>query len=453
MTGSCYCLETQRSRVVVDCGLFQEREFAARNWHPSALPPDSFDAMVLTHAHIDHCGRIPRLVREGFAGPIYCTPPTTDLIGVMLRDAAKIQEEDAAYKKKRHQREGRKSRYPDEPLYRAEDVDQTLPRVTAAKYGETVPVTDDISVVFHDAGHILGSAMLQFHVTEAGQTRTIVFSGDIGQWGKPLIRDPSIFRQADYVVMESTYGNRDHAEKDDVESALGQVIQETLPGKLIIPTFAVERAQEVMYFIGALAHQDRIPDIPVFLDSPMAVDVTEIFRQHRNALDDRTWARIATGQPPLRFPGLQMTRSAEQSRQINGVKGPAIIMSTSGMCTAGRIKHHLRQHLGDEQSTVMFVGFQAHGTLGRQILEGRPEVRIHGKMYPVKARIRKLNGFSGHADRKALMRWASYYQSPPRQVFLTHGDEEVSQALAAQLRADLQWNVSVPDYLSTFDLT
>ena len=452
VTGSCYCLETALSRVFIDCGLFQERAYTSRNWHPSPLPPSSVDAMILTHAHIDHCGRIPRLVSEGFRGPIYCTPPTTDLISVMLRDAAKIQMEDAAYKKRRHKKQAKKSRYPAEPLFDSADVDQTLPLVEAANYSELTRVTQDVSVKFEEAGHILGSAMVEVHVTENGETKTIVFSGDIGQWDKPLIRDPSVFTGADFVVMESTYGNRDHEAHADIETELCNVINDTRGGKVIIPTFAVERAQEVMYFISKLVHEKRIPDVPVYLDSPMAVDATEIFRKHRNALDDKTWARIAKGDLPLRFPGLRMTRSADQSREINNVDGAAIIMSTSGMCTAGRIKHHLKHNIGDKRTTILFVGYQANGTLGRQILEGRKEVRIHGKACKVRASVRKLNGFSGHADRKALLKWASFFKQPPERVFLTHGDEDVSLEFAEQLKRDLSWEVEVPAYLSTSDL-
>ena len=453
VTGSSYCLETDQSRVFIDCGMFQERAYTARNWHPCPISPASVDAMLLTHAHIDHCGRIPRIVNQGFRGPIYCTPPTADLLSVMLRDAAKIQKEDAEYKKKRHKKEGRKKRTPIEPLFDASDVDITLPLAEPTAYSELQKVTSDISVRFEEAGHILGSAMLEVQVKEKDETKTIVFSGDIGQWDKPLIRDPSVFESADFVVMESTYGNRDHKVHEDISTVLCDTINEARGGKVIIPTFAVERAQEVMYFISELVNAKKIPNIPVYLDSPMAVDATEIFRKHRNALDDETWTRISKGDLPLRFPGLRLTRSAEQSKEINRVDGPAIIMSTSGMCTAGRIKHHLKHNIEDKRSTILFVGYQAHGTLGRLILEGRNEVRIHGKTYKVKARVRKLNGFSGHADRKALLKWASFFKENPSKVFLTHGDEEVSLEFAKQLKSERGWNVEVPAYLSTADLT
>ena len=274
VTGSRYCLEAGGKQVMIDCGMFKERQFVSRNWEVTPIPPNQLDALVLTHAHLDHCGLIPRLVSRGFGGMIYSTRPTVDLAEVIMRDSAKIQEEDAAYKKRRHKREGRKGKYPATALYNGRDVDQTMPLFQGCPYDEPVNVTEAISVTFHDAGHILGSAMLEFLVRENGSERRLLFSGDIGQWENPLIRDPSLFEQADFVVMESTYGDRDHRDGGDVETQLRDVINRTMSqgGKLVIPTFAVERAQELMYHIGQLVHTDQIPDVPVFLDSPMAVN-------------------------------------------------------------------------------------------------------------------------------------------------------------------------------------
>ena len=282
----------------------------------------------------------------------------------------------------------------------------------------------------------------------------MLFSGDIGQWGKPLIRDPSLFEQADYVVMESTYGDRTHGEGGDVETQLSQVINETIDrgGNVVIPTFAVERSQELMYYISRLVHDGRIPNVEVFLDSPMAVDVTDIFRQFRDCFDQETWQLITSEEPPLRFPGLHLVRTVQESRAINRMESPCIIMASSGMCTAGRIKHHLRRNIERAESTIVFVGYQSHGTLGRQILDRKEQVRIHGRTYRVRAQVNQIYGFSGHADRSGLIRWLSHLGSPPRQVFLTHGDEEAAQSLAKHIREEMNWNVSVPEYQDAVDL-
>ncbi|HUG67327.1 MAG TPA: MBL fold metallo-hydrolase [Pirellulaceae bacterium] len=455
VTGSRYCLETSDSMIMIDCGMFQEREFLSRNWEPNSIAPLECDAMLLTHAHLDHCGLIPKLVANGFRAPIYCTPPTVDLAEVILRDSAKIQEEDAAYKKKRHEREGRKGKYPEKALYGEEEVLKTLPLFHGVPYETLCRVTDSVSVVFHDAGHILGSAMLEVIVTERGVTRRVLFSGDIGQWNKPLVCDPSLFESADHVVMESTYGDRNHENGGDVETQLCDVINETiaLGGNVVIPTFAVERAQELMYYISRLVHDDRIPDVKVFLDSPMAVDVTNIFQKYHEYLDQEAGELIGSNQSPLHFPGLHLTRSAAQSIAINNEKQPCIIMATSGMCTGGRIKHHLRRNLSRPESTVLFVGYQAHGTLGRLISDGKPEVRIHGRNYESKARIDRIFGFSGHADRKALMHWIGNLKQEPTSIFLTHGEEDAAMSLARHIREEKGWKVSVPEFQDIVDIT
>lgn len=455
VTGSRYCLETSQTRLMIDCGLFQERQYASRNWHESTIPPDSLNALVITHGHIDHTGLVPKLVRDGFNAPIYASTPTIDLLEIMLMDAAKIQKEDAEYKKRRHKKQKKKGRHSSEPLYDAADVEETLKLLQATKYHDVVQVADDISVTFHDAGHILGSSILEFKVTEDGKTRTVVFSGDIGQDGKPLIRDPEVLNTADVLVMESTYGDRDHRESEhDVETQFADIINETTKagGKTIIPTFAVERAQEVMYHIARLVDQKKIPAIDVYLDSPMAVDVTKVFRKHRDCLDKETMELIESGTAPLKFPGLHMSRSADQSRRINEIDGPCVIMSTSGMCTAGRIKHHLKRNISDERATILFVGYQAGGTLGRQIVDGNEKVRIHGKERFVKASVRQIHGFSGHADRAGLMTWSENFKTAPKQVFLTHGDEDAAESLAADLREKRKWNVTIPHYQSVHDI-
>lgn len=454
VTGSRYCLEANGQRVMIDCGLVQERKFLERNWEPCAIAPESFDALLITHAHIDHLGLVPKFVKDGFDGPIYATKPTVALADVMLRDSAKIQTEDAAYKKRRHHKEGRRGRYPEVPLYVVDDVVKAMPLFRGVGYQIPVTIAEGITATWHDAGHILGSAMIEITVTEDGQRRTIVFSGDIGQPGKPLIQDPSYFENADYVVMESTYGERDHDPDGDVETLLEEIIQETVGrgGNVVIPVFAVERAQELMYYISRLVHADRIPDIPIFLDSPMASDVTNIFRKHREWLDEDTWELINSNEPPLQFPGLKITRSTEESMAINRVITPCIILAPAGMCNAGRIKHHLRLNIGRDESTILFVGHQANGTLGRRILDGAKEVRIHGRTRRVYARIRSIDGLSAHADRTGLIDWLSHLKSPPRQLFLTHGEKGASLALARTIKDRLGWEATVPEYGSSFDL-
>jgi metallo-beta-lactamase family protein len=454
VTGSRFCLEWSGHHVLIDCGMFQEREFVHRNWDPFPIPAGQIDAVILTHAHIDHCGLIPRLVRQGFSGPIYMTRPSADLVEVMWRDAARIQEEDLAYKQKRHRKESRTSPHPYEPLYTEHDAERSIPLVQGVPRNSVVRVTEGVEVTFHDAGHILGSVSLRVTVHQGGQPlATIVFSGDVGQDGKPLICDPVRHQQADYLVLESTYGDRLHRDAGDVSRQMRDIINATVErgGKVVIPTFAVERAQELMYLVAQLVHQDHIPRLPVFLDSPMAIDVTDIFLRHADWLDKETRQLLSSGSAPLRFPGLQMSRSVEESKAINDVDGPALILSTSGMCDAGRIKHHLRNHIGDARSTILFVGFQSQGTLGRLILDGRKEVRIHGRNYKVRAQLAQIFGFSGHADRDGLLRWIDALKSPPKRTFLVHGEESSALALADTIRKR-GWRVDVPDYHESVEI-
>jgi metallo-beta-lactamase family protein len=454
VTGSRYCLEVDDTKVMLDCGMFQERPYLERNWETCPLPADQLDAVVLTHVHIDHCGLIPKLVSDGFRGPIYCTRPSQELADIILRDAARIQEEDVKYKLKRHAKEKRQGKHPVVPLFTESDVETALKHFQGVRYGQKTNISDRVSVTFHDAGHILGSAMAEFVVSTNNQSQRIIFSGDIGQRDRPLIRDPAVFEEADYVVMESTYGNRDHRQNGDIESQLGDVIRETVErgGNVVIPAFAMERSQELVYYISRLVHAKRIPPINVYLDSPMAVDVTSIFRNYRECFDQETWELIVANEPPLKFPGLHMVRSVEESKQINRSKSPCVIMATSGMCTAGRIKHHLRNNVGRPASTILFVGYQAAGTLGRQILEGQPLVRIHGRQWKVKAEVRQIDGFSGHADRSALIDWVGHLQRPPQRLFLTHGEESSSLDLAGEIESRFQWPVTVPHYGDCIEL-
>jgi metallo-beta-lactamase family protein len=454
VTGSRYVLEVAGRRVLIDCGMFQERKFQFRNWDRSPLPPAEIDAMLLTHVHIDHCGLIPKIVKEGFSGPIHATEPSVALVEIMLRDAAEIQEEDIGYKKKRHAKEGRRGKFPYEPLFNVADAERCLPLFKKCKYAEAVQVTPEITARFFDAGHILGSAMIQVEAVENGKKTTIVFSGDIGQRDKPIIHDPTHLKSADYVVMESTYGDRNHKRMGDTETQLADVINATIArgGNIVIPTFAVERAQELIYHIGRLVRAGRIPQMPVYLDSPMAVDVTCIYLKFHDYCDEAMWNMINSNQPPLKFPTLTLVRAAEQSKRINHVKEPSVIMASSGMCNAGRIKHHLKNNIERPESTILFVGHQAEGTLGRLILDRKPHVRIHGAEFAVRANIEQIYGFSGHADHDGLWRWISHFDSKPKRVFLTHGEEPVALALADEIQRKLGLPTQVPYYQEVVEL-
>ncbi len=453
VTGSCYALENGAARIMIDCGLFQERAFQCRNWEPPPIAPNTFDAMLLTHAHLDHCGLIPRLVKAGFKGPIYTTPPSVELARIILEDAAVIQEEDAAFKQKRHEREGRCGPHTDEPLYTQRDVERVIPLLKPVPYGRVQSLGNGLSAVWHDAGHILGSAMIEVRAEREGRTTTIVFSGDLGQWDKPIIKDPTLLDQADYVVMESTYGDREHVEGGDVQDQLATAINETLEGggNLLIPTFAVERAQELVYRLARLAAADRIPDVLVFLDSPMAAEVLGVFGRFKPYMDREAMEILASGRSLFDFPGFKLIASQRESKAINRLRG-CVIMAGSGMCNAGRIKHHLAHNIADPRCTVCFTGYQAEGTLGRAILDGNDQVRILGRTHDVRAKVRQIFGLSAHADRTDLLRWIRHFRQPPHKVFLTHGEEKSARHLARELNARSGWNVDVPAYKEAAEL-
>ena len=448
VTGSRYLLETDSARILVDCGLYQEREFRYRNWEPFLVPPRTLDAVLLTHAHLDHCGLLPKLAREGFCGKIYGTAATAEITRIMLLDSAKLQQEDAEFKVKRHKREGRKGRYPEIPLYTVDDATATNPLFSPVKYGEAIRIAGGLEATFYDAGHVFGSAMIKVTVNQNGEKRTILFSGDVGRQDKPIIKDPTLFNEADYVLIESTYGDRLHENSEDISKRLAEIINSTqrAGGNIVIPSFALERAQEVMWYLNELLLADRIPHLMVFIDSPMAMNITEIFKHHPELFDRDMSTLVRQHNSPFNFPGLTMVHTTDESKAINHIAGTAIIIAGSGMCTGGRIKHHLVANISRKESTILFVGYQAAGTLGRHIVEGSKTVRILGQNYPVRARIAQIHGFSAHADRNELFNWISGLKRAPRHVFITHGEARAAQSFGEFLHEKTGWEISIPEY-------
>ncbi|MFH1313674.1 MAG: MBL fold metallo-hydrolase [Candidatus Eisenbacteria bacterium] len=448
VTGSKYLLECDGLNILVDCGIYQERQYKARNWEPFPVPPESIDIVLLTHAHLDHCGYLPRFASQGFSGRAYCTAASLEIARISLMDSAHVLAEDAEFKIKRHEREGRKGPHPVVPLYTEEDVRNCLPLLTPWSYEKPLELGDGIVATFHDAGHILGASMIKLSVPDHGDRNTVLFSGDIGRRDKPILNDPTVFKQADYVVMESTYGDRLHEDPADVDSLLEDAIVSTAKrgGNVVIPSFAIGRTQELLYRLNTLLLEDRIPHVSVFIDSPMAIRVTEVFKHHRNLFDNEMIKLVDKGHSPFTFPGLKMTSSVEESKAINYVKKGAVIIAGSGMCTGGRVKHHLVSNIPRPESMILFVGYQAGGTLGREIVEGAKQVRIYGQMYPVRAKIAQINGFSAHADSDELLTWITGLEQAPKHVFITHGEPEAAQAFAGTLRKKTKWKVSIPAY-------
>ena len=445
VTGSRYLLEIEGNRLLIDCGLVQERTLADRNWKPFPIPPSSIDAVLLTHAHIDHCGYLPKLVREGFRGPVYGTLPTAEIAKTVLMDSARLQAEDAAFKIKRHERENRQGPNPVEPLFSINDVEQCCSHFSPVHYHQPLALANGVTATFTDAGHILGSASIHVRAKE----RSILFSGDIGRWDRPILEDPDYCEPADYVVMESTYGDREHEQTNLIEEKLCSVILDTARrgGNLIIPTFAIERAQEVLYYFNSLVRAKRLPEMMVFVDSPMAVAVTQIFEKYMALLDTEMKSLVGKHQSPFHFPGLTMIQTVDQSKAINSIKGTVAVMAGAGMCTGGRIKHHLANNLDRKESTILFVGYQSAGTLGRLIQDGVTPIRLFGQTLPVRARVEQIPGFSAHADRTELLKWLSKIgPTAPRHVFVTHGEPEVSRHFAETLKTTKGYAASAPAY-------
>ncbi|MBN2684855.1 MAG: MBL fold metallo-hydrolase [Pontiellaceae bacterium] len=448
VTGSCYFLEANGMRILVDCGLYQERDLTQRNWDQFPVPANTIDAVLLTHAHLDHCGRLPKLVKEGFRGTVHATAATAEIANIIMLDSAHIQEEDIKHKKKRHERSGKKSPFPYEPLYTMEDAEKVNSLFNKVWYNTPVPIGDGITAEFREAGHVFGSSSIRIVVEQGGEKRSILFSGDVGRWDLPIMRDPFQYEHADYVLIESTYGDRVHKDVADIPGELERIINEThqAGGNVVIPSFALERTQELLYHLNNLLQEDRIPHLMAFVDSPMAVKITEVFKKHPELFDEETMAHVRAGEKPCDFPGLTMSQSVDQSKAINHIKGTAIIIAGSGMCTGGRIKHHLKNNIDRPESTILFVGYQAVGTLGRILLEKPETVRIFGEEHLVKARIERIGGFSAHADRNELLRWLSSIQQPPRKVFVVHGEESQSAAFQQYLSEKTGWTCVVPSY-------
>jgi metallo-beta-lactamase family protein len=446
VTGSKFLLETDNKKILIDCGLYQERKLKSRNWEPFPFDPASIDAMLLTHAHVDHSGLIPKLVKNGFKGPIYCTNATADIVKIILLDAAHLQEEDAAFKKKRHEKEKRKGPYPEIPLYTTEDAEASFSYFTGVNYREAVNLGDGVSATFHDAGHVLGSSTIKVTVTRDGETRSVLFSGDVGRDDKPILKDPYEYKEIDYAVVESTYGNRVHEEPKDIGDKLAEIVNSTVKagGNIIVPSFALQRAQEVLYYMNKLLLENKIPDIPVYLDSPMAIRITEVFKQYGELYDKEMTQMVSQDRSPFDFPGLIMVQTSEESKQLNYLTKPAMIIAGAGMCNGGRIKHHLVNNITRPESTILFVGYQAVGTLGRSIVDGIKKVRILGQRYPVRARVTEITGFSAHADRNELLEWMSGIN--PRRVFVVHGEIKSAKEFGKFLRQERGWKVNVPMY-------
>ncbi len=446
VTGSRFLLEADGATVLVDCGLSQERDMQARNWEPFPVPPERIDALLLTHAHLDHCGLIPRLVKEGFRGKIFTSGPTAEIARIVMLDSARLQAEDAENKKARHRREGRVDPHPLQPLYSEKDAETASTLFQPVEFQKSIGVARGIQAEFFDAGHILGSASIRVRFGANGSARTVLFSGDIGRWNRPIINDPAPCDQADYVLMESTYGDSLHGSDAEIGQTLESAVTGAVAagGNIVIPSFAIERSQEVLYHLNTLLLANRIPHLLVFLDSPMATKVTEIFGHWPDFFDPDMQELIRQNRSPFDLPGLVMARSVEDSKSINRIKGSAIIIAGAGMCTGGRIKHHLVRNISRPESTILFVGYQAQGTLGRQIVEGAAEVRILGETHPVRAKVARISGFSGHADREELLRWASFLTKPPRRAFITHGEPAVAEHFRATLAQRKGWDTFVP---------
>lgn len=450
VTGSKHLLKACDKQVLLDCGLFQGlKELRLRNWQAPPFQPSDIDAVVLSHAHIDHSGYLPLLVRRGFRGPVYCTPATRSLLKIMLPDAAHIQEEEAAYAN----RKGFSKHRPAEPLYTARDAQNALKLLENQPYESPFSVTAEVSAKFRRAGHILGSASIELQIGE-GKPNVLDFSGDLGRWGRPMIRDPQFVPHADVLLVESTYGNRTHPDTDPSEQ-LAEVVNAAAErgGALLVPAFAVGRTQELIWRLRELEEAGRIPRLPTYIDSPMATDATEIFCQHPEDHDIDMKLLMDEHRCPLCCKPDTFTRTPDESKALNHIKEPLIIIAASGMATAGRIVHHLKQRLPDRATTVLLVGFQAAGTRGRLLQDGAKLLRMHGQEIPVRAHIETIDGLSAHADRDEILRWLQGFREAPSQTHIVHGEPTAAKELAECIGTRLGWSVNIARQSQTVALT
>lgn len=462
VTGSNFLVEGAGKKFLIDCGLYQgSSKDEEKNDEPFLYDPKEIDFMILTHAHIDHSGRIPLLYNEGFKGPIYTHKATMDLCSIMLPDSGHIQEQEAEWKNRKRVRQGKNIVI---PLYTAEDAEKCMEIFKPVNYDEIVEITPEIHVRFNDAGHMLGSAIVEVWINEDGKDKKIVFSGDIGNNDIPLLSSPTMIENADYLVMESTYGGRLHIRNDEKASLFLNIVSETLDknGTVVIPSFAVGRTQEILYEINNLKCSDcsdkfkqeyeTLMKAPVFVDSPLAISATEIFKENMNLFDEETQALIQSGDNPLEFPGLKFTRTADESKSLNEMEGAAIIISASGMCDVGRIKHHLKHHIWNPNSTILFVGYQAPGTLGRRIVDGAKTIKIFGEEIAVNARIEYIEGYSGHADQEWLLNFVYSFIKKPKHIFLVHGEPNGQLVLKNKIVDTTQIPVTIPGYGEKYTL-
>ena len=457
VTGSCHLLTSGEHKILLDCGQFQGGKAQdALNYEKFPFEPSEIECVVLSHAHIDHCGRLPLLTKRGFEGKIYCTDATADLLSVMLKDSAYIHEKETEWKNRKAERAGREQV---EPLYTIEDAEKTLSLVSPILYDQQIEINSDMKIVFNDAGHILGSAITELWVTEDDKESKIVFSGDLGMEGRPILRDPTYIKKADYVIMETTYGNRIHKELGSGVEKLIEIILNTTrrEGNVVIPSFAVGRTQELIYELNRFydsnnEYRKELDKIFVYIDSPMATTATEIFRRNAQVFDEETREYILKGDNPLEFKNLKFTRSSKESQDLNFNKEPKIIISASGMCEAGRIRHHLKHNLWNPKNSIVFVGYQGQGTLGRSLVEGIKMVTLFGEEIQVNAEIHNLEGFSGHADQNGLFAWLAHFEQKPKQIFLVHGEEESKKDFAKLVNEKLSYEPIVVMGNSEFEL-
>lgn len=449
-SGACYLLRSGDQQVLVDCGLFHgPEELKQRNYGDFPFEPSSIDAVILTHAHIDHSGLLPKLVKHGFEGPIYATAVTCDLCSIMLADSGHIQESEVERKNRKRTRRGQE---PLAPIYTVDDAHTAMKQFKRMAYDEEMEILPSIRLRFRDAGHILGAAIVELWITEEGETTKLVFSGDLGNLDQPIVRDPTYITEADIVVIESTYGTRIHENRDDRLEHLAAVVNATMKrgGNLLIPAFALGRTQDLLYSLRVLQDQGAIDPLTIYIDSPLATKATEVFQEHARVFDYETRAMIKEGRSPFEAPHVHYTESVQESMRLNSVAGGLVIISASGMADAGRIKHHLKHNLWRKQATVLLVGYQAQGTLGRRLQDGASEVRIHGEMVKVAATIETISGFSAHADQGALLNWLRRFRHIGR-VFVTHGEKESCHGFAELIKSELKVPTVVPKLDESFD--